>query len=185
MRHWSLLAFVSLATITASAAVFIATAYLGIFISGSSVWLLGAFAIVPAVGSVVAYQSAGGAMSNGEVELKGPITKSVMAVAVALVLIVVPAYVPTQSPNESPSTSPNQSWREVDGRYYAQVKGEPEREITKAEFEAATSKVVKILALGCMLMSLVSLHLSHQAAALRRRTSHMPKGSETNSFLGH
>jgi hypothetical protein len=106
-------------------------------------------------------------MSNGEVELKGPITKDVLVIAAALVLIVVPAYVPTQSTDMGPAKSQGQSWREADGRYYAQVKGEPEREITKAEFEAATSKVVKILALGCMLISLVSLHLSHQATALK------------------
>jgi hypothetical protein len=172
MRHWSLLAFVSLAAIAASAAMFIATAYLGIFISGSSAWLLGALVMVPVVASIVAYQSAGGAMSNGEVELKGPITKSVLVVAAVLVLIVVPAYVPTELAGAGAPTSESQSWREADGRFYAQVKGQPEREITKAEFEAATSKVVKILALGCMLMSLVSLHLSHQAAALRRKGSH-------------
>jgi hypothetical protein len=172
MRHWSLLAFMSLAAIAASTAMFVATAYFGVAVSGSFAWLLGALVAVPLVASMVVYQIAGGAMSNGEVELKGPITKDVLVITAVLVLIVVPAYVPMQSAGAGPSTSQSQTWREVDGRYYTQVKGQPEREITKAEFEAASSKIVKILALGCMLMSLVSLHLSHQTAALRRRSGH-------------
>jgi hypothetical protein len=172
MRHWSPLAFLSLAAIAASAAAFIATAYLGIFVSGAFAWLLGALVMVPAVASMLAYQSAGGPMSNGEVEIKGPITKDVLVAAVVLVLIVVPAYVPTQLTSADPSTSQGESWREADGRYYAQVKGQPEREVSKAEFEAATSKVVKILTLSLMLVSLVSLHLSHQVAALRRKREH-------------
>jgi hypothetical protein len=172
MKHWSVLAFMSLAAIAASTATFIATANLGVTVSGSFAWLLGALVAVPVVASMVAYQSAGGAMSNGEVELKGPITKDVLVITAALVLIVVPAYVPMQSAGAEPTTSQSQTWREADGRYYTQVKGQPEREISKAEFEAASSKIVKILALGCMLMSLVSLHLSHQAAALRRKSNH-------------
>ena len=162
MARLSILSTACLVVLLVCLSFFVASAYGHVWFPGAASFLMAVPAAVVFTLGFFRLRAALGLKQGEELHMVS-LSKLVVVAGVLALFVTLPALVPKFLSEQQPGSAErvaDQSWFERGGHYFTRINSGPEREISRAEFESQTAWVFQMMVLGCVVFSLVALHIS-------------------------